>query len=413
MRPLALIATLLGGAVFVSCGGSSFSGTTSGSTGGSGAAGGDSSVAGGGDLGGTGNNDGGQAGSTSAGPDLSQIPELYAEGACAALTTCSSIAASLLLGANDCTTLAATEFKNASLPGIQAAVNAGTVKYDPSAAAGCRDAIAAASCSYANNPFLQACENALSGTVVEGGACAIDEECEGSLYCKYDGSCPGTCAPLESADALCRSTKDCQSGLTCFVSTGTTGRCTVKPTLGQECGYDLPSDCAPQSSDAVICWGANSTTRGKCVAVNAIASQAIGSTCSVLSSSLCVSGASCQIASILLNGTCVAPASSTGSCPFAFPDPCAKDQYCTATGPNAVGQCLPLPATEQPCLTGTIQAFSNRVCAADHVCVSGTCVDYRSNDEACTSNAVCYSGRCDSQSQKCVPNQNCDIAASN
>ena len=412
MRPLALTVTLalLGGALSINCGGSSFKSTptTGGSSADTGGAGGDTAAAGGNaDQGGTTNS--GDGGGTSNGPDLSQVPQLYAEGICAALSKCSPIAASLLLGANDCEGLVAAEFKNGSLPGIQAAVTAGTVKYDASAATGCRDAIASASCSYANNPYLPACEAALSGTVVEGQACAIDEECQGNLYCKYNGSCPGTCAQLEGTDALCRSSKNCQSGLTCFVSTGTTGRCTVKPTLGQECGYDLPGDCAPQSGDAVICWGANSTTRGKCVAVNAIASQAIGSACSVLSSSLCVSGASCQIASILLNGTCVAPASSTDSCPFAFPDPCGKDQYCTATGPNAPGQCSLLPTAGQPCLTGVIQSLSNRVCAADHACAAGTCVKYRPNAGACTANAVCYSGRCDSQSQQCVPNQNCDV----
>ena len=383
MRCRALIATLtvLGGLIAINCGGSSFSGNTSGSTG----------------------------GAPGTGPDLTQIPELYAEGMCAAFTKCSPIAASLFLGANDCPTLIAAQIGNAALPGIQAAVAAGTAKYNASAATSCRDAVASAGCSFANNPYLSACEDTLSGTVDQGGACGIDEECKGDLYCKYDGTCPGACSPLEAEGALCRITKDCQSGLTCFVSTGTTGQCTSKPTLGQECGYDLPGDCAPQSGDAVICWGASSTARGKCVAVNAIASQAIGSTCSLLSGSLCVSGASCQIASVLLNGTCVAAASAANSCPFAFPDPCGKDQYCTATGPSAPGQCSLLPTAGQPCVTGVIQTFSNRVCAADHVCAAGNCVKYRANGGACTANSVCYSGRCDSQSQLCVPNQNCDV----
>ena len=212
---------------------------------------------------------------------------------------------------------------------------------------------------------------------------------------------------------MCRTDKDCQSGLACFVTAGTTGTCTVKPTLGQPCGFDLPSDCAPESNDAVICWGANTTTRGKCVAINAIASQVIGSSCSVLDGSLCVSGASCQIAALtatsVLKGTCASTVSTANSCPFAYPDPCPQDQYCTATGPNAPGSCSLLPTDGNPCITGLIQTYSNKVCAADHVCISGTCTKYRANGTACASNAACYSGRCDAQSQLCVPDQNCDV----
>ncbi len=391
MRYVALIASLLlGGISAVGCGGgSSFSGNAS--TGGSSSVGGSSA-----------------AGATS-GPPLSQIPQIYADGTCAALTQCNPIAGALFLGANDCTQLISAQITNASLPAIQSAVDAGTASYDPSAVSGCHDAVAASGCSFSNNPFLSACEAALAGKVAEGGQCAIDEECQGDLYCKYNGTCPGICAQLEAEGGLCRSAKDCQSGLACFVTTGTTGKCTVKPTLGQGCGFDVPSDCAPQTNDAVICWGASSTKEGKCIAVNAIASQAIDSPCSILTGSLCVSGASCHVTSVLLTGTCVATVASANSCTFAFPDPCPQDQYCTATGPDAPGSCNLLPTAGQACLTGIIQTFSNRVCAADHVCVSGTCIKYRANGTACTSDAVCYSGRCDSQSQLCVPNQNCDV----
>jgi len=383
MSNVALIAalSLLGVASAVGCGGgSSFSGAASG---------------------------GGSAGG--AGPTLAQVPQLYAEGVCGALANCNPIAGTLLMGANDCTTLVAAEIANASLPAFQAAAAAGTLTYDPTAAAGCQGAVTASGCSFANNPYFTACEAALSGKVAEGSACAVDEECQGNLYCKYNGTCPGTCTQLEAEGGLCRSAKDCQSGLACLVTTGTTGKCTVKPTLGQGCGFDVPSDCAPQANDAVICWGASSTKEGKCMAVNAIASQAVNSTCSILAGSLCVSGASCHVTSILLTGTCVAAVASANNCTFAFPDPCPRDQYCTATGPDAAGSCSLLPTAGQACLTGTIQAFSNKVCAADHVCVSGTCIKYRANGTACTSNAVCYSGRCDSQSQLCVPNQNCDV----
>ncbi len=388
----------------VGCGGSSFSGNASGNSGGTSsspggsAAGGDSGV-------------GGSAGGAATGPALTQIPQLYAAGMCTALTSCSAIAASLILGANDCSNLISAEITNASMPGIQSAVAAGTVTYNPSAVADCQSAVAASGCSFADNPYIPACEAALSGKVIAGGACAIDEECQGDLYCKYDGTCPGVCSPREAEGALCRSAKDCQSGLACFVTTGTTGTCTAKPTLGQSCGYDLPGDCSPESNDAVICWGASSTATGKCMAVNAIASQAIGSSCWLLTGSLCVSGASCQFASIALNGTCVATVASANSCTFAYPDPCPQDQYCTATGPNTPGSCSLLPTDGSPCVTGAIQTYSNKLCAADHVCVSGTCTKYRANGAACTSNAVCYSGRCDTQSGLCVPNQNCDIAA--
>lgn len=375
-------------------------------------------ASGAGDAGGTASVGGAGGGGAGTGPALSEIPSIFAQAMCSAVTGCSTSAAGLFLGANDCATLVAAQIKNGSLPGFQAAVDAGTLKYDPSAVQGCLDAISNGGCLYSNNPYIAACELALGGTVDEGGACAIDEECKGDLYCKYGGTCPGTCSLREQQDSLCRTNKDCQSGLTCFVTTGTTGRCTVKPTLGQGCGYDVPSECSPQSGDAVICWGASSTKEGQCVAVNAIASQGIGNDCSVLASSLCVSGATCALASIALNGTCVDVSSSATSCTFSFPDPCDKEQYCTATAPNTPGTCSLLPTANQPCVTGIIAQFSNKVCAPDHVCVTtaapstgGTCVKYRQNGEACSGDKVCYSGRCDSQSQQCVPNQNCTPGA--
>ena len=265
MRHVALIASLstFGFAMAVGCGGSSFSGNSS---------------------------TGGTAGDAATGPALTQIPQLLAQSMCTALTNCSSIAASLVLGANDCSNLISAQITNASLPGIQSAVAAGTVAYDPSAVAGCQNKIAASGCSFANNPYFPACETALSGQVTEGGACAINEECQGDLYCKYNGICPGTCSPREAEGGLCRNAKDCQSGLACFVTTGSTGTCTAKPTLGEPCGYNVPSDCSPQSGDELICRGASSTASGKCVSVDAIASQGLGSNCSVLTGSLCVSG---------------------------------------------------------------------------------------------------------------------------
>lgn len=353
-------------------------------------------------------------GGANSGPALSEIPQLYAQAMCAALTACSASAANLFLGANDCVTLVTAQIRNGSLPGIQAAVAAGTAKYQPSAVQGCTSAISSGGCiSTSNNPYVPECELALQGTVDLGGACAIDEECKDDLYCKYSGACPGVCAHREAEEALCRENKDCQPGLTCFVKSGTTGTCTRKPTLGEECGFDIPSDCAPQSGDAVICWGADSTKRGKCVAVNSVASQAVGKECSVLASSLCVSGSTCQLASIALNGTCVDATSPSSSCTFSYPDACAKDQYCTATGPNTEGACSLLPTEGQPCQTGLIPQFSNKVCAPDHTCygassgVAGTCVKYRANGESCNADKVCYSGRCDSQSLQCVPRQNC------
>jgi len=390
-KALAAIVSLLGGLFAFGCGGGgTFSGNATGDAGNSGSGGG----------GGVGNN----------GPTLSQIPEEYAAAMCAALSNCSVTAANLFLGANDCTSLVAAQIRNGSFPGIQAAVAAGTAKYDPTSVQACTNAVKMQGCTFSNEPYFAECEQALSGTVDERGACSINEECKGDLYCKYSGTCPGTCAPREAKDALCRATKDCQSGLTCFVSTGTTGRCATKPTLGQDCGMDLPSECASQSNDAVICWGASDTKRGKCVAVNAIASEGIGSDCGVASSSLCVFGASCQITELLtLSGTCVASAAAASGCPFAYPDPCAKDQYCTAISPNSPGTCSLLPTAGQPCVTGLLQQYSNKICAADHVCVDGTCIKYRGNGESCSSDTVCYSGRCDSQGQQCVTNANCDI----
>ena len=382
-----------GGAQTVSTGGAGDNGGNTASAGGDTAVGGTTSVL-----------------ATSTGPDLDQVPKLYAEGACAALTKCSAALASLMLGANDCETLVTAQGLNGNFPGIQAAVSSGTVVYDPSAMSNCHDALAAAGCGLSDNPYLPACESALAGTVAEGGNCAINEECAGDLYCNYAGSCPGTCSAREAEGALCRQDSDCQAGLACFIQSGSAGTCTKKPQLGEACGDDRPSTCASQSSGAgVICWGASSSKNGKCVAIDAIAAQGIGADCHLLEGTLCVAGASCQLAPNSLNGTCVATVASGTTCTPAFPDSCPNDQYCTATGTAtaATGSCSLLPLDGKACVNTALAVLSNKQCGNQTVCISGTCVGLRENGSACTSNSVCYSGRCDSQSQQCVPNQNC------
>lgn len=174
-----------------------------------------------------------------------------------------------------------------------AAVHAGKVKYDGSIIGRCYRSIGAISCDRTAESGRslggEECFGGLSGTVDEGGPCAIDEECKSAMcdvpacpdaccqgtcmgppepalprhlgescmaigecasgsYC--DTSATKTCVALEPADATCVSTTECAYGLGCA---GTPRTCRVLPELGEACPDGLCREDGAYCNASKVC----------------------------------------------------------------------------------------------------------------------------------------------------------------
>jgi hypothetical protein len=152
-------------------------------------------------------------------------------------------------------------------PSIEAAIDAGKVKYDGDAAQDCFDALEDASCMR-DSEQIDACDRIFKGTIPDGGMCAFDEECVSDSCNVPDctmACCTGTCTPgrplptigqpctfecVEGAycgndstcqavlpkGAACEDSLACDRGLYCAGSTGTTaGTCAAYPKTGEPC----------------------------------------------------------------------------------------------------------------------------------------------------------------------------------
>lgn len=78
----------------------------------------------------------------------------------------------------------AAQYYNATA--VQAAITAGKIVFDGTAAKACVDSFAAPTCStyWTQGPDLaDACGTAMVGKVATGGACAVDFECAGENWC--------------------------------------------------------------------------------------------------------------------------------------------------------------------------------------------------------------------------------------
>ena len=143
-------------------------------------------------------------------------------------------------------------------PSLEAAIDAGKVKYDGNLVASCYEQLGSASCDRTDEKgrmFGGAdCAGAIKGTVGGGGECALDAECK-SRECDVpdcpDACCQGTCVGDEAPrlprqlGESCESSNDCASGSYCSAAV-----CAALKPAGSmciqtgECAYGL--GCAGQ-----------------------------------------------------------------------------------------------------------------------------------------------------------------------
>ncbi len=95
---------------------------------------------------------------------IAQIPAELGKSFCAAEQACNPFFYGIGFANSDCVATFTKQFQEASYNDIQAAVTAGTVKYDGNLARTCADAISAGSCSVLDNNTPDSCQQALSGS---------------------------------------------------------------------------------------------------------------------------------------------------------------------------------------------------------------------------------------------------------
>lgn len=178
---------------------------------------------------------------------VTEIAAAYKDANCTFLTNCGLFP--------DKTTCLSAELGSSGFnvdANVAAAVGAGRVIYNGSNVKACFDALAARSCDETSESARvtpSACRNVISGTVIGGESCTIDEECisqscssgGGGTTCSM-GLCLGDTPPsFEPAqiDEPCASASGCVPGAYCDQSTGT---CTLLKTQGTTC--TLASECS-------------------------------------------------------------------------------------------------------------------------------------------------------------------------
>lgn len=330
------------------------------------------------------------------GVPLESLPTEAASVICGIAETCFGRLADRVGGGSECRMDLEGGFANGALPRWQAAIDAGTLTYDPALGSACVDAQRAAGCSIFISPPPQACRDMFTGTVAVGGACSLNEECAGDAYCAGAGcpDVPGTCTARTGSGSACTSTEQCQSGLLCENQVCRAPQSASGGTCGGTTGLACPID--------QICVTPGEGMPGTCTPLTTVFAGSVGEPCDLRSFDFCSPELSCVVTG--LSGTepamsCAAIASSGGTCNGGIPDMCPLGEYCDAQPFMLMfeGTCRPSPTAGQPCAMN----LSGSVCAPGLECVGGNCIEVRDNGESCTMGAGCYSGYCDAG--RCAP----------
>lgn len=402
IRTILLAASILGG--LVSCGGGD--GGIGGTGGGNDGGGGMDGVAGGGGGGGGGGGAGGGGGG--GGVSIDQLAGKVADVYCELFKTCFGAFFDLQFRGTDCKTELGRRFEDGFVAALKKAIDEKRVIYHADKIQACLDAFKAGGCAIFGNRAPDACEAAIEGTVKTGGACTINDECEGRAFCKVDAMCPGACSALLAAGSACKGDDSCQDGLSCMRD-GTGGKCKKPAGAGEACGDAPLLEC----NAGLLCVGEDKKAMkaGTCKASADVFSVDSGGACDPGAGLLCKSGLSCRLESASMGmpvWKCASGVSSGAACNLAFPDQCPVGEYCNGPNPGMGkfdGICAKLPTDGQACAG----SFGSSGCAVGLTCdssgASGICRKIERLGGTCTAASSCYSDRC--SGGKCVPGDEC------
>lgn len=346
------------------------------------------------------------AGSPSAsGPALAELPPLLADAMCGIYEDCFGQLFDLFL-LEDCAELTERRVAQGGFSRVELAVQSGSVQYDPARAEECLSAYEARGCDDLLARHIEACEEALEGTLQTGDECELDEECAGDAICLVADACPGHCAPRQPAGESCHTDDQCADGLVC---SKVTNLCVEPRTESEACEGGSEAQCAP----GLLCLGADEdeARTGTCREVDALLTAAEGQTCDIMRGPLCQQGLTCAVTEVpasgaadSLPGACEPTVGSGEDCHLSVPSQCPEGEYCSIEIADVLlgqlGTCTPLPRAGEACapdLGPRCEAFAR--------CVDDSCVAMRDLGESCTVDDVCYSGRC--VDGGCTPGSGC------
>jgi hypothetical protein len=339
------------------------------------------------------------------GVPLAELPAEFAAAQCTLFERCLEPIFHVFFSLEECGAFYTRAAEDSGLGDLEAAVEAGTVKYDGKKAAQCLDTLANRDCEDVNQRTIDVCEDALAGTVEAGGDCELDEECTGSLICEISDQCPGTCVDRYVAGDPCTENDECADGLIC---SNATMRCIAPASDGEACGGGVEPECEGGS----LCTGEDNDNAepGTCAPLDEIVENGVGEPCTPTVGGLCEEGLSCVVDSLTPTFTCKPMPASGGDCGIGFPENCPNGEYCAISAAELAlgvfeGNCQPLPQVGEACAARPIP--SQPACEAYARCdePTGMCLGIRGLGESCSSNALCYSGNCENGG--CAPVRAC------
>ncbi len=273
-----------------------------------------------------------------------------------------------------------------------AAAEVGTIVYDGAAAHACLEAMRGLSCAAFGNADPPECMDTFTGTIADGDACHLGEECV-SGNCDRGAGCPGVCVPAVAEGGVCEDSGACVSGTKCVLD-----ECTAYTTpvaAGAACNpaedwCDTGLFCHP--------------TTGECTA-----RLSVGAACEDVHELECEQGALCigmgqdpkECVELTVVGTV------GGVCDFGAGTVCAAydDLSCAIDDFQAfTGTCQISKKLGEVCFDSTARVLTLCDPTAELYCdlsagfqVDGSCTAKKAGGEACTDNDHCLSGWCDAE----------------
>ncbi len=277
-----------------------------------------------------------------------------------------------------------------------AAVAEGRVVYDAEAAWRCVQGTLLAPCRlFETEP---ACGEVYTGTLLLGGDCEIDLECEGGAWCDASAGCLGKCRESRAPGSGCTADRQCGGLASCRL-----GSCLEKLRQEDRCSSD-GAECIGLLSCSPPAMGVPAT-----FCRNPFLGQAPGETCRPGG---CEAGLYCRFA-VSQEHTCATREREGETCFHGFPNACVPGFTCQwdgrAPSPEAAGTCKASPVEGEACWVD---------CAPGHACLRisdqadprGTCHLLRDNGEPCETGRQCWSLTCDAikgvcraRAQACLP----------
>lgn len=259
---------------------------------------------------------------------------------------------------------------------LDAAIDNGTVQYDSSAASACLEALSGAACEDFLEAFdVEVCDRVFVGTIADGEACFIDEQCI-SGQCGSTGPCmmaccEGTCVapPPEAALGESCAEADCVDGAYCDESE----LCVADRTQGEACpgSFECASglsciegvcDLAPGEGEP--CAGFQCAVPFACDVdtTTCVRMRGEGEACNP-DFSICSIGLTCNSES----STCTRPGGPGTPCDVAiFGSSCDSSTYCDYDIELQQGTCQSLIADGGACVDG--DTCRSGYCGTDQTC---------------------------------------------